>query len=250
MDALPYASIVAAEGSALADAAQGHLDRPVPGCPDWNVAQLVSHLGGVYAWAEYAVEASGERVSRRDVPAPPAPGDSAELLPWFQTRLEDLLDALSADSDAPAWTFPPSAPNTVGWWQRRQALETVVHRWDVQTAADTGRVDPIAADLAAEGVDEFLADFLPRALAADPADRSLSGTLHLHATDTPGEWWLDFDAEKLIPERQHAKADTAVRGPAAGLYLWLWNRQTPEAAGLEVFGQVETAAAWPDAVKL
>ena len=41
-----------------------------------------------------------------------------------------------------------------------------------------------------------------------------------------------------------------MRGPASGLYLWLWNRQTPEAAGLEVFGRVETAAAWPDAVKL
>ncbi len=95
----------------------------------------------------------------------------------------------------------------------------------------------------------MLADFLPRALAANPAE-ALTGTLHLHATDTPGEWWLDFGAEGLATRREHAKADTAVRGPASGLYLWLWNRQTPEAAGLEVFGRVETADAWPAAVKI
>ncbi len=249
MDALPYATILAAEGAAFADSAEGHFDRPVPSCPEWNVADLVAHLGGVYAWARYAVAAGGERVNRRDVPTPPAPEHAADLLPWFRTRLGELLEALSGDADAPAWTFPPNAPNTAAWWQRRQALETVVHRWDVQTAAASGPVDPIAPDLAVEGVDEFLADFLPRVIAAD-ASGALTGTLHLHATDTPGEWWLDFDAEGLATRREHAKADTAVRGPAAGLYLWLWNRQSPEAAGLEVFGRVETAVGWPDAVKL
>jgi uncharacterized protein (TIGR03083 family) len=249
MDTLPYETIVAAEGNTLADSAAGHLDRPVPACPDWKVGQLVAHLGGVYAWARSAVAAGGERVSRRDVAAPPPPEDSPEMVPWFRARLAELLEALSAGADAPAWTFPPNAPNTVGWWQRRQALETAVHRWDVQTAVDPGRVDPIAPDLAVAGVDEFLEDFLPRVLPAGEAG-ALTGTLHLHATDTPGEWWLDFDTEGLATQRQHAKADTAVRGPASGLYLWLFNRQTPEAAGLEVFGRVETAAAWPDAVRI
>jgi uncharacterized protein (TIGR03083 family) len=198
----------------------------------------------VYAWARYAVSAGGERVSRSGVPTPPAPEDAAQLLPWFRTSLAELLAALSVDADTPAWNSQPNAPNTVGWWQRRQALETVVHRWDMQSAADPGHVDPIAPDLAVDGIDEFLTTFLPRVADA------LTGTLHLHATDTPGEWWLDFDAEELATRRQHAKADTAVRGPASGLYLWLWNRQTPEAAGLEVFGRVETAAAWPVAVRL
>lgn len=246
MDDLPYATIVAAEGAALADVAEGNLDRPVPGCPEWTVAQLVAHLGGVHAWTRRVVAAGGERVSPREMASPPE--DPANLLPWFRAGVTELSAALSGDADAPAWTFPPNAPNTVGWWQRRQALETAVHRWDVQAAADPGRVDVIAPDLAVTGIDEFLADFLPRALAANPG--ALTGTLHLHATDTPGEWWLDFDADGLDTRRQHAKADTAVRGPAPGLYLWLWNRQTPEAAGLEVFGRPETAAAWPEAVRL
>lgn len=246
MDALSYATIVAAEGSALADAAEGHLDQPVPSCPEWSVAQLVAHLGGVHAWTRKVVAAGGERVPR-DLPPPPE--DPADLLPWFRAGVTELSEVLAGDADAPAWTSPPNAPNTMGWWQRRQALETAVHRWDVEAAVGLPRVDPIDPELAVAGVDEFLSDFLPRALSAQPT-RVLSGTLHLHATDTPGEWWLDFDAEGLAPRREHAKADAAVRGPAPGLYLWVWNRQTPEDAGLEVFGRKETVDAWPSAVKL
>jgi uncharacterized protein (TIGR03083 family) len=247
MNDLPYLTIVTAEGSALADAAEGHLDAPVPTCSDWTVAQLVAHVGGVHGWSRRVVAAGGERVSLRDSPRPPE--DPADLLPWYRSGLADLVEGLSGDADAPAWTFSPTAPNTVGWWQRRQALETAVHRFDAQTAADSGPADGIATDLAVVGIDEFVVDFLPRALAANPTE-ALTGTLHLHATDAPGEWWLDFGAEGLATRREHAKADTAVRGPASGLYLWLWNRQTPEAAGLEIFGRVETADAWPAAVKI
>jgi len=247
MDAPPYTTILAAEGAALADAAEGHLDRPVPSCPEWKVAGLVGHLGGIHGWTRQVVAAGGERVSMRTITPPPE--DQADLLPWFRAGLAELVEALSVDADRPAWTFSPNAPDTVGWWQRRQALETAVHRWDTQTAADPGRADPIAAELAVAGVDEFLADFLPRVLTGQPTE-ALTGTLHLHATDTPGEWWLDFGADDLATRREHAKADTAVRGPASGLYLWLWNRQAPDVAGLEVFGRAETVEAWAGAVKL
>ena len=59
MDDLPYLTIVTAEGAALADAADGHLDAPVPTCSDWTVAQLVAHVGGVHdgaaGWSPPAV---------------------------------------------------------------------------------------------------------------------------------------------------------------------------------------------------
>ncbi len=242
MESASYLTVLAEEGTALADAASSHLDRPVPGCPDWDLAQLVAHVGGVHHWVRQVVAAGGERVSPRGAPSPPE--DSTQLLAWYRTGLADLVTSLSVDPDTRAWTFPASAPDTVGWWRRRQALETTVHRWDAQAGATGGAADPVAAELAADGVDELLTDFLPRILAAQPVDQ-LTGTLHLHATDTPGEWWLDFDAEELATRREHAKADTALRGPASGLFLWLWNRQTPEAAGLEVFGRAETVAAWP-----
>jgi uncharacterized protein (TIGR03083 family) len=247
MEPRAYLTTLASEGTALADAAEGRLDRPVLTCPGWTVADLVAHLGGVHSWVCRVVAAGGERVGPRETPTPPE--DGTALLAWYRSGLADLIAALSVDPQTPAWTFSATAPDTVGWWRRRQALETAVHRWDVQAAGAgaagaAGAADPIGPELAVEGVDELLVEFLPGILSARPVEE-LTGTLHLHATDTTGEWWLDLDAEGLTTRREHAKADTALRGPASGLYLWLSNRQTPEEAGLEVFGRAETVAAWP-----
>ena len=227
MDPAFLLSSLASEGASLAAAADGHLERPVPTCPEWNVAQLVTHAGSVYGWAGQVVAARGDRVGPRQ--APDAPEEAAALLEWYRTQLAQLVEALSVDPETPAWTFSPTAPANVGWWIRRQALETAVHRWDVQGAAGLAPV-AIPAELAAEGIDETLADFVPRVLSSSPV-AELTGTMHLHATDTPGEWWLDFRDDGLVTRREHAKADTALRGPASGLYLWLWNQPDPEEAG-------------------
>jgi uncharacterized protein (TIGR03083 family) len=195
----------------------------------------------VHSWARTVLAGRGERVSRSGLK--PAPEDDRALLGWYRAGVDELVTALSVDPETPAWTFSPSAPDNVGWWQRRQALETAVHRWDTQSAVGGTPAAPIGAALAVEGIDELLVEFLPRLLSSAGGE-GLKGTLHLHATDTPGEWWLDFDAAGVATRREHAKADTALRGPASGLYLWLWNRQSPEAAGLEVFGRPETVTAW------
>jgi uncharacterized protein (TIGR03083 family) len=240
MESAALLAFLAADGKALADAADGHFDQKVGTCPDWTVRQLVGHVGQVHAWVCAAVAAGGQRVSRRDIPEPPE--DDAARLAWYRTGLDRLVKALAVDPETPAWTFSPNAPDNVGWWQRRQALEMAIHRWDAQSAAGATPAAPIDAELAVDGIDELLEEFLPRVLSS-PVE-GLKGTFHLHATDTPGEWWLDFAAADLATRREHAKADTAVRGPASGLYLWLWNRQTPEEAGLDVFGQTETVTAW------
>ena len=220
----------------MADAAAGHLDRPVDPCPEWTVRQLVAHLGSTHSWARAVVGARGERVtrSRRD----PAPEDDAALLRWYRAGVDELVKALSVDPETPAWTFPPSAPNNVGWWQRRQALETAVHRWDAQSAAGGAPPPRSAPRWRWRASTSFSRTSCPAA--SSPGGEAPRGRCTCMPPTRPGEWWLDFDAEDLATRRQHAKADTAVRGPASGLYLWLWNRQTPEAAGLEVFGRVET----------
>jgi uncharacterized protein (TIGR03083 family) len=242
MDSAQLLEFLADDGAALADAAEGRLDLPVATCPDWTLAQLVAHLGRVHGWVCATVAAGGERASRPA--ADDVPSEPDALLRWYRAGLDRLVTALDVDPETPAWTFSGSAPNNVGWWQRRQALETAVHRWDAQSAAGVSPA-PIDAGLAVEGIDELLTEFLPGLLSAHTPD-GLKGTFHLHATDTPGEWWLDFDAADQAPKREHAKADTALRGPASGLYLWLMNRQTPEQAGLDAFGRPETVTAWRD----
>jgi hypothetical protein len=69
----------------------------------------------------------------------------------------------------------------------------------------------------------------------------LGGTLHLHATDGPTEWWTDLDAPApAVPG--HLKADTAVRGTRSDLLLWLNNRGAADR--LDVFGPREIVDHW------
>jgi len=239
MDKASYLDAVASEGAAIGAAADGNFDRPVPSCPDWVVADLVAHMGRVYGWVTGILSAAGQPPTGAGAEAPT---DRSALLSWYDEVREKLLaDLAGHDGDDPAWVFVASAPQKVGWWYRRQALESTVHRFDAQSA--TGRADPIDPPLASEGIEEYLTEFLPGIIRRAPVG-GLSGTLHVHATDTPGEWWLDLDADGLDVRREHAKADTALRGPASGLYLWLFNRQTVEESGLEVFGNPAIVDAW------
>jgi uncharacterized protein (TIGR03083 family) len=222
----------------MATAAKGGLSWPVGSCPGWEVKDVVGHLGSVYAWAASAVAGGGERPG----PMEAAPEDEGALLPWFVQNRDALLASFGGRAaDDKAWVFVSASPQTVGWWARRQALESAVHRFDVESGVGAD-VSPIDPDLAVEGCDEYLTLFLPRILGRNPV-AALVGTFHVHATDAAGEWSLDF-SEPGLTKREHSKADTAVRGPAAGLYLWMWNRLTPEQAGLEVFGDGSVVAAW------
>jgi uncharacterized protein (TIGR03083 family) len=100
------------------------------------------------------------------------------------------------------------------------AHEIAVHGWDAQLAA--GQPQPVEPELASDGVDEFLTVFLvsPR-FSAKP----LAGSVHLHATDTPGEWLVrQEDDGTLVVTAEHAKGDAALRGQASQLLLALWGR--------------------------
>lgn len=243
LDTGTHLSALTADSQAFADLAAellagGRLDRPVAACPGWDIAALVGHLGGVYSWVRLIVDAGGQMPSGERAAAP---ADPERLVAWFQEQRDGVVDALTGrEPDEAAWTFIRGAPGNVGWWRRRQSLETAVHLWDLQDAA--GSPAPVAADLAADGIDEYLATFLPGLLRRQPVD-GLAGTFHVHCTDAEGEWVLDFGAEELGVRREHAKADTAARGPASGLYLWLWNRVPLDAAGIEVFGDEAVARA-------
>jgi uncharacterized protein (TIGR03083 family) len=236
-----HAELVAAldhESSLAAQGAEGALDSPVSTCPGWRVSDVIGHLGGVYSWASTAVRGGGERPSGRLSP----PDEPEALLPWFAEMRAGLLDAFDGRDPAdPAWVFTSAAPHTVGWWARRQALETAIHRYDVEKGAGRSP-SPVDPPLAVEGVDEFLMLFLPIRLTHSPVD-GLRGTFHAHSTDAPGEWSLDF-AEPDLTRREHSKADTAIRGPASGLFLWTWNRVTPEEGGLETFGDAAVISGW------
>jgi uncharacterized protein (TIGR03083 family) len=231
-------AVLRREGDDLATLAAGAWDAPTPSCPGWSAGDVVGHTGSIHRWVEVTVR-TGERSRRRDRPGPPEGRDAT--LDWYRAGLDDLIERLGeAGPDAEVWAFGASRDHRVAWWMRRMAQETGVHRWDAAAAAHAaGGSAPAGfeAGVAAAGVDEYLADFLP-SLPPAPA-----GTLHLHATDTRGEWFVDLADPAGSLRREHAKAATALRGPASDLLLWLWNRQ-PAAGHLELLGDTAVADGW------
>jgi uncharacterized protein (TIGR03083 family) len=218
------------EGEALARAADGNLGARVPPCPEWTVADLVDHVIDVHwFWrnvAEGSLQSPAELTESRDRPS------DDHLLDVFREELDRLVGILAdADPSTAVWTW--SSQNDVAFIQRRMAQETAVHRWDAEAATRTP--DPIDAELAIDGVDEFLDLFLCHPEMAKRFDASRS-TVHLHSTDAPGEWLIETGGGAVRVAREHGKGDVAVRAPASDLLLLLWRRRGPD--DLEVFGDM------------
>jgi uncharacterized protein (TIGR03083 family) len=230
MSDLPYIDFLRDDGAALATAAERDMKAPVPSCPAWNVFQLVEHTGYVHRRiSEHLRRKTVEADGPLDVEN--APSDDSGLLDWYRRGvkgLEQLLRELPIDS--PAWTWwPPD--NTAGFWRRRMALETAVHRWDAENA--TGTATAIDPDLGADGVDEFL-DIHMQEDGGEPYEGA-EGTVHFHRTDGEGEWILPLaNGETPKPRRGHERGDAAIRGGGSDLLLFMWRRKQPR--DLEVLG--------------
>ncbi|HEV8628213.1 MAG TPA: maleylpyruvate isomerase N-terminal domain-containing protein [Acidimicrobiia bacterium] len=224
------------------------VDAPVPTCPDWTVADLARHQGRVFHWMSALVETKAQEVIDRTPFEEEAQG-ADDPLTFVAGGAEHALAVLGAvDPDTPVWNWFDGGPGPARFWFRRIAHETVVHRADAEAAAAApaaalSRVEP--AELAADGIDEFLAFLVLRARGGRPA--GLSGSYHFHTTDVPGEWVVVFDGDDVTVRREHAKADVAVRGPASDLELFLYNRRGSE--GLEVFGDPAAVAAWTEHIR-
>ncbi len=236
MDPQTYLDAVEREGRRLLDVAGGCLHQQVPSCPDWDVAALVGHLGWVY---EYVTQLVAERSTERpDLRAPVPPERAEERLEWTGKRWQELLSALeSADPDAPCWNW--AGTGRAGFYHRRMAHETVLHRWDVEGAAGTRT--PLDSELAADGVDELIHVGMQHSSNPNKRYEYPPGSLHLHRTDGEGEWLLRNEDGRLVATHEHAKGDVAVRGTGDNLLLYLWGRGGSD---LEVFGDPELARAW------
>ena len=219
-----------------ATAAAADPGRPVVNCPGWDVAALVRHLANVHWFWGTVVErrASSPEEAERERPAPPA--TYPELVAWGREQTQRLLQALETTDDAvPVWTWA-SRPqdHSVGFIRRYQAQEAAVHRWDVQRAASGQEPDPIDATTASDAIDLFLGVVAPWSITADAP---LAGTVHLHCTDTEGEWFVHPDGRV---EPIHAKGDVAMRGTASYLLLAIYERVPLEA--IDVIGDAALAA--------
>jgi uncharacterized protein (TIGR03083 family) len=229
------------EGHALADAARvAGVDAPVPSCPDWTVEDLLGHVGRIHRWVTRILQdRSDERGEHWSQAAPPP---ASEIIEWFAQGVDPLADDLgAAGPSVKVWSW--TADESSGFWARRMAVETTIHRHDAQLAAAL-TPEPVERDLAVDGIDEFfwLIPYWPWSERV----RGNGETLHLHATDGEGEWLVRLESEGVAVTREHAKGDVAARATASDLLLFLYGRVPSHQ--LEVFGDASLLAHWRELV--
>lgn len=217
----------------------GPLDAPVASCPGWDVSRLAEHLGQIHRWAEFC--AAHGRPPSEDEAQSLESYDPTRAADWLREGAVRLASTLrSLDPLAPTW-HPFPVEQLAGFWPRRQAHETAVHRWDAEQAVGiAATLDPV---LASDGIDEYLEIVIPR-LQARRSITLPTGSLHLHCVDVPGEWlvWCDDDGYRMI--RAHQKGDAALRGPAEAILLTLWGRPPAAADTLSPVGDESVLDAW------
>ncbi|WP_344946065.1 maleylpyruvate isomerase family mycothiol-dependent enzyme [Sphaerisporangium flaviroseum] len=218
----------------------------VPSCPGWTVADLAEHVAMVYLHKAECI-----RLGAFPESLPTVDPDPVKALDQTYATLTAQFAAHSPTDHAATWHEPDQ---TVGFWIRRMAQETVIHRVDAELAAGLP-VSPIPQDLAMDGVDEVLKLFLGYGstvweddfgtLLDSPDPRPVSVSTSHHA------WTLS--ATSFGVEVSDAVTgfggDALVSGEAGPLLLWLWNRAddggvrlSGDPALLEQFHSLRTAA--------
>lgn len=214
-------NVLAVEGELLAEVVHGASpEAPVPSCPGLTVGETARHVGSVYRMVR-----SWLRDGRRPEEWQREPVFGQSLLEYFRAGHGALLEELGAhDPEENAATWWPADP-TYGFWRRRMAHETTIHRIDVQDAAGV-EVTEVAEDVAVDGVDEALALWFEHRLPM----LGLSGTRTASVgVSTGGHQWIaragpgEIRAWRCSAE-EAGRADALVSGSPMRVYLWLWGR--------------------------
>jgi uncharacterized protein (TIGR03083 family) len=223
MDAATWIEQLEAHGRSLGDAAEhAGLEADVPTCPDWDVRALLAHIGMVHRWAATHVCAGRPAFEGNSVaPFFPAPADG--VLEWYRAGHAELVRALrAAPEDLVAYTFLADAGPARGFWARRQAHETAIHRADAEAAL--GSTPEFDRDFAIDGIAELLEGFYARAGGKLVADAPI--TLRVAPTDADVTWLVELRPDgRTITRDVDGTGDCTVSGSAGDVYLYLWNRR-------------------------
>ncbi|MEU4607119.1 maleylpyruvate isomerase family mycothiol-dependent enzyme [Kribbella sp. NPDC023972] len=211
-----YLEQLRTESARLGEVARMGLDAAVPSCPGWTVESVVRHVATVYL---HKVEVL--RLGALPDPWPPDFGgrDALELYDEARVAIVDALE--TAGTELETWTFSPD-DRTSGFWYRRMALESVVHRIDVEQAHDV--VTPIDPDLALDGIDELLFPNLggpwwEEGDTEHPVDATVRITVEGRA------WTVRADATGVaVSPGSEGDVAAEIFGSADAVFLWLWGR--------------------------
>jgi uncharacterized protein (TIGR03083 family) len=245
VDGLDYLAHLASEsarfGSVMANTAP---EARVPSCPDWTADDLLWHLAEVQ-WFWGTIVRERVDVERALELKPDRPGDRAGLVEFYSTVSRALGAILAATApETPVWTWADD--KSAGFVRRRQAHEALIHRVDAELTA--GERSPLDPRLSADGVDEALRIMYNGTVPAwGNFTADADQTLRISAADTGDSWFVvlgqftgtDPDDQKSYDQASlwvadvdsGASAAATIKGAAADLDCWLWNRPPLESIG-------------------
>jgi uncharacterized protein (TIGR03083 family) len=254
MDSARFLTCLKADYTRMREVVQGHYDARVPTCPDWTVADLTRHVAQVYL---HKVELI--RNGKQPETWPPAEFEKTDpvlLLDRGYTALTAEFAARKPSDPTKTWYTPDQ---TIGWWIRRMAQETVIHRIDAELACGA-LVAPVPDDLAVDGVDELLKVFVGWAYSQWPEDftealkdspgHSYAVRIDSVADSSPASWLIRTARDRLTvtggtgeETAEPVTADVTVSGTPTAVLRWAWNRDFETAPGqvsaVVVTGQAE-----------
>lgn len=268
--------------AAILEAAALDFDRPIKGCPGWDVAAVTAHMGRVYTfWLKWvrerprgsSREAFKELAADRDARLPgytawdqagsPKESRPDSIVPFARQAGDELDSALvDLEPEETVWTFVP--PRQTGAFVfRRLAMETTIHRWDAEDAQ--GIAHPIDEALARDGIDEMLMMFredpayennkdrrgqkillreAPREYPGPAGQGAPSGPPSRRSLKPASRWLVSFDHFGITTSSDEGPADETVAGTASDLWLFIMGRRSPEEMQIE--GDKDLAALWGD----
>jgi uncharacterized protein (TIGR03083 family) len=223
-----YLECLDADVTRLREVVAGALDATVPSCPEWTGADLATHVAEVYLH-----KAETMRLGAWPAPWPPTFDDPLAALDENYRRLTGEFAARDVGDHALTWYGPDQ---TVGFWLRRMAQETVIHRLDAELAAEAPHA-PVPTDLADDGIDEVLVRFLAFGASEYPEELGEhlpdcdGRTVHIR-TGTAG-WQVRLGPTEITVEHGTGDAEAGVHGEASAVLRWLWRRAGDGAVQLD-----------------
>lgn len=214
-----YVARVRADGERMAALAERGLEVAVPSCPGWTVRDAVEHTAEVFL---NKIACIRDKVFPD--PWPPERGNEPTI-PYLRQALGQLVGELTTRDEheyADTWWWDE---RTVGFWGRRMAHETAIHRLDVELAHDD--VTPVGDDLALDGVDEVVRRFLAGDWSDEPATDRGGTVVELQSDGTT--WRVVMEPKAVVAQVYldrwpRLPADATISGEPEPLYLWLWGR--------------------------
>ena len=227
-----YLQAIRSDGQAVLDAGRQGLEPDVPPTPGWTVGDVIAHLGQVHRQKTHLVREL--MVDEEPDFSAFRPTEGAELLKWFEEGLHELTSVFSVADPATHVHTWHEADRTVGFWIRRMAHETVIHRVDAELGH--GASTPVNPILGADGVEEILEVFMsgyppwaevtrsPVVVRLESEGRSWQVRFLSWSGTSPNSGKTFEDEPGIEMEGGDATPDAVVRGPGDALDLFLWGR--------------------------